>query len=437
MKKTFTLLAAMALCASMQAESLKILSLGLGTPGIDEPQLMGLGISPDGKYVCGPVEMGMGYFVGNIETNEYKFAMTDDDEGAELRHIDNNGLAIGYNGPGITYSFATGEETVLPVPDGDWKYVLGEALTNDGSTLVGSLVAKGYMTYAAYSCNGGEWTLLPMPSEEVLGRYAEDGSTAKYVSGDGKYILGSIGNNMGPAILWVKNDAGEYEADPFYVNFVIMTEADLEAGEKTLLGLSPVNISNNGRYVLCSGTMESEDGYILVPVVYDTESKTVKIYDEPQNVDMYGMGLYPSAIDDNGTFIGVIGQMPLYSSFGCFIMKAGATQAESLSEAFPEYGEVFGFSESIGCVVPTAMSADGSKMLAYGYYIEDPEDEDSWAYFATFVIDTNEGSSVESASSVAVPEAIYSIDGQKLNSLKSGINIIRSSDGSVKKIIKK
>lgn len=438
MKKTFTLLAAISLCASANADSLKMLSFGLGIPGYDEPQMMGLGISPDGNYVCGPIEMGMGYFVGNIETDEYYFVISEDDEGAELRHVDNNGVAIGYNGPGITYSFDTQEETVLNTPEGDWKYVLGEALTNDGSVMVGSLVAKGYATYAAFSKDGGEWTLLPMPSDEELGRYAGEGSTAKYVSGDGKYILGSVGNNMGPATMWILNDAGEYEVDPIYTRFVVMTEEELEAGEKTLLGMSPIGISDNGKYVLCNGTIEFGEGYALVPVVYNTEEDSIVIYDEPQDIDTNEMGLYASAIDNNGSFVGIIGEQPLYASVGCFIMKAGETQAESLSEAFPAYGEAFAFSESIGYVIPTAMSADGSKILGYGFYSEDFYDEDAPAYFATFVIETGNGSSIDSvASSMATPEAIFSIDGHKLQEMNKGINIVRMSDGSVKKIFKK
>ncbi len=437
MKKTFTLIAALALCSTANADSVKILSTG-GTPGVDEPQLMGLGISPDGKYVCGPIEMGAGYFVGNLDTDEYIFAISEDEEGSELRHIDNNGVAIGYNGPGITYSFATREESVLTPPEGDWKYILGEALTNDGSILVGSLVGKGFATYAAYSKDGGEWTQLPMPSDEDLGRYAGQGSTAKYISGDGKYIVGTVGNNMGPATLWIMNSDGGYDVDPFYTRFVIMTDEDLAAGEKILFGLSPIGISNNGKYLLCNGTVASGESFSLVPVVYDTEEDTVKIYNEDQNIDEYGMGLYASAIDDKGNFVGIIGQQPLYGSVGCFYMKAGATQAESLSTAFPAYGEKFSFPEAIGYVIPTAMSADGSLILGYGFYSEDFYDDEEPAYFVTFVINTGEGTSVDAVTTASgEPEAIYSLDGKKLNKLGKGINIIRMPDGSVKKVLGK
>ena len=119
MKKTFTLFLGLALCSSINAQTIKFLTLGIGIPGFDEPQLMGQGISPDGKYVCGSIEMGSGYFIADLENDMVVYEVSDDPEGAELRHIDNNGIAIGYNGPGVTYSI-NGGETILKVPSDCW-----------------------------------------------------------------------------------------------------------------------------------------------------------------------------------------------------------------------------------------------------------------------------------------------------------------------------
>lgn len=438
MKKIFTAFLSLALCSTMNAQTIKTLSLGIGMPGEDEPQLMGLGISANGKYVCGPVEMGMGMFVFDIENNLYSIAETiDENEGAELRHVDNNGLAIGYNGPGVTYSI-DGEETVLKVPSEAYKYVLGEDISNDGSLMVGSLVPTAYSTMAAYSKNGGEWTLLPEIDAELLGEF--EGSAAKYVSGDGKVILGFIGS-FGPATLWVMNDEGEYEVDPLFAKYVIMTEEDLAAGEKTLYNLSAIGISNNGKYVALSGVIANDEGLLTVPVVYDTETKELTIYSEPQEIDIYGMGIMPLAIADDGTMIGIIGNQPMFACFGSFILKAGETQAITYSEAFPCYDELLGFSDSIGYCVPTGMSADGRYLVGYGFYSADFEDWDQPAYYVTYVIDTKGGTSgieaVEAVSAApATPEAIYSIDGRLTNQMTKGINIVRLSDGSARKVIK-
>lgn len=436
MKKFFTISTAFAVCLSINADSLKILSLGLGVPGIDEPQLMGLGLSPNAKFVCGAIEQGEGYFIYDLETDICKYETTTDEEGAALYHVDNNGLAIGYNGPGVTYSFE-GVETQLKTPEGeDYTYVLGEDLSNDGSVMVGEIIGKGFNNYAAFSKDGGEWTLLPRPSDELLGYFAERGTTAKYVSGDGKVILGQICDNVGPATLWVMNDAGEYEVVPLFDKYVIMPDEDMANGEKPLSGLVPYNVSDNGKYALCRGTVMTEDGYKLVPVVYDVENQSIKIYDEPQEVDEYGLGLTPTAIADDSTFIGSIGT-PIFGCTGSFIMKAGETQATLYVDAFPKYAETFVFWDENGMNVPTGISADGRYIMGYSFYSVDAYDPEEPAYFVTYVIDRNEGSAVEETDAVTLPNAIYSIDGQKISSVKKGINIVRMSDGSVRKIFKK
>jgi len=115
MKRISTLLLAAAISITANAESTKMLKLGTLTPGVEEPGLVAQGISPNGKYVCGNLEMGMGYFIYNLENDECVYDVTSDPEGAELRHVNNNGLAIGYNGPGITFSMDK-VETVLETP---------------------------------------------------------------------------------------------------------------------------------------------------------------------------------------------------------------------------------------------------------------------------------------------------------------------------------
>lgn len=437
MKKVFTLFLGFAVCSSLQAQTIKTLSLGMGTPGVDEPQLMGLSISPNGKYACGALESGAGYFVADLENDLVKFEITTDDEGAELRHVDNNGLAIGYNGPGVTYSME-GIETVLAVPSDEYKYVLGEALSNDGSVLVGSLVAKGFWTYAAYSKDGGAWTRLPEVDEALLGNYAGQGSAAKYSSGDGKVILGSIGN-FGPATLWVEDEGGEYVADPIFSKYVIMNQEELDKGEKVLFDLTPMGVSDNGKYALCKGVVRNDGNPMSVPVVYDVEAQELTIYSEPQNIDPDGYGLLPTAIANDGTFVGIIGTQPLYMSVGSFIWIAGDSQASTLCQEYPVYEEMFGFADSYGFCLPTGISADGRYILGYGFNWTDMEDPEAPAYFTTYIIDTTGEptgvDTIEKTENLTVDQ-IYSIDGKRMERMVNGINIIRMSDGSVRKVLK-
>ena len=176
----------------------------------------------------------------------------------------------------------------------------------------------------------------------------------------------------------------------------------------------------------------------LVPVIYNTEEKTLKIYKEYQEIDYAEFGLYPRAIADDGTFIGTIGA-PFTGSIGSFIMRAGEEQAELFVDAFPEYNEMLGISDiEAGLNVPTGISADGSYILGYTYYSENMEvGDDSPAYFLTYVIGTGwTGVDEISSESVASPAAIYSIDGRKLDRVSKGINIVRDAEGNVRKIMK-
>lgn len=435
MKKFFTLFLGFALCSSLNAQTLKTLSLGLGTPGIDEPMLMGLSISPNGKYVCGALESGAGYFIADTETDVVKFQISTDDEGAELRHVDNNGLAIGYNGPGVTYSFDE-VETVLVPPTDEYLYVLGEALSNDGSILVGSLVTNSHMTLAAYSKDGGEWTPLP-EADEALSEFAGQGSSAKYISGDGKVILGHLGS-FGPATLWIANDNGEYVIDPIFSKFVIMDSDDPSTGEKILYDMQPMGISDNGKYVLCQGLVSNNDEALSVPVVYNVETQEITIYNEPQNIDPNGLGLRPTAIANDGTFVGIIGSQPLFMSMGSFIWPAGDSQASTLGQKYSVYEEMFGFADAIGYCLPTGISADGNYIVGYGYYSPDFEDPDAPVYFATYVIDVNgDSDSVESIKPTdnLTIDQIYTIDGKRVERMVKGINIVRMSDGTVRKVL--
>lgn len=440
MKRISTLLLTAAISITANAESTKMLKLGTLTPGVEEPGLVAQGISPNGKYVCGNLEMGMGYFIYNLENDECVYDVTSDPEGAELRHVNNNGLAIGYNGPGITFSMDK-VETVLETPSEEYKYVLGEALTNDGSVMIGELVGSGYITYAAYSANGGKWTMLPQGDSETLGQYAESGSTAKYISGDGKVILGQAGGLLGPSILWLQNEQGEYELYPL---FTTIPEEYL-SGDKAFHDLSPASVSDNGKYVLMTALTIIGDPYDpemggqqnYIPVVYNTETQDWTIYDEPQTVDEYGLGLRPTAIDNDGNIIGIIG-IPNVASSGSFYLKAGATQAMSYLEAFPSYAEIFGLPDSVGYCLPTCMSADGRYLVGYGYYSEDFYDESKPAYWTSYVIDTRSDSGVAAPSvteSNVTVEGIYTIAGQRQQHTVKGVNIILMSDGSTRKVI--
>lgn len=438
MKKELILSLCVSVFASVQADELKILSTTGEFPTIYEPQLQGLGLSADGKYACGSISMGAGVFTADLSTDRVKWIAIEDDEGGELRNVDNNGVAIGLE---YTYVFNTGELLENEVPNG-YKGVLYEDLTNDGSLIVGSVKDPSVGTIAVYFDGEKKCKLLPIPPEEELhglSKMFRGVSAAKRISGDGKVILGFLGSFVMP-IIWRMNDVGEYEYDFFVSDFLTMPDDDSATNSKIVYGLSAqyMNMSNNGRYICMLGMIYNEkEEECLVPVVYDTVNRETKVYTEDQEIDFKQLGLYPSAISDDGTFIGCVGK-PYFGSIGSFIMKAGETQAELFVEAFPKYNELLGESDNLGMSIPSAISPDGSNILGYTYYSEDYYDQEYPAFYVTYVITVGDGSAVkENPSSAVSSEAIYSIDGRKLDRMSKGLNIVRNTDGSVRKVIRK
>lgn len=443
MKKLITFSLALALSVPLFADSLQIFKCSEdGIPGQTEPELMGFSISANGQYICGTIQQGSGFFTASCISGEVKWKMADE-SGGELRGVNNNGMAIGYlDDTGVLFSFDNAEVSSFKSPAG-FRFVLGEGISNDGSVKVGSLASQSFNTVAAYSVGDGDWLELPYPSDEELGglkEYLNTFSTAKYVSGDGKVILGCLGSFTLP-ILWIRNEAGDYVSDFFPARFVKAGEADLKDDSKMLYGLSALYMcmSNNGKYIGLTGQIagENEGERRMVPVIYNTEDKTLKIYSEIQNIDELGYGLYPHGIADDGTFIGSISELNF--NFGAFIMKAGEEQAELYINEFPAFSEKLGVGDQYGFNIPTGISADAKRLLGYFYYSDDYDlSSDAPAYWITYVISLD-GSGVDQVDTAVQtgPEAVYAIDGRKLGSMSKGLNIVRDADGSVRKILKK
>lgn len=439
MKKIFTFGFAVALSVSAYAQGLKVLCPGSDINDSMLNQLYGEAISADGRYVCGAVSFGDGIFVADAFTGEVRFDYPEtDNDGCELRCVSNSGLGIGYAIDGITYSFATEQVKNIEGPEGS-RGILGEGLTNDGSFFVGSILEN--TTKAAYSHDGLDWTKLPLPADEdilLVYKQVPEASAAKRVSGDGKVILGYIGD-FGVPCIWTLNDKGEYEADLFPVRFLKLNENDVNNDERPLIGVSAhfMSLSNNGRYAALLGIIPKDGEEYKVAIVYDTQKKSLKVYSEPQDIDEAAQGLYPSAIADDGTFIGTIDQ-PVFFSCGSFIMKAGETQAEMFINIFPEFNERYGTGDLFGFNVPTGISANGRYIVGYVFYSDDYNNVNTPAYYETYIIDRGENAAVDQLTpDQAGASAIYSIDGRSMRELTKGINIVRNSDGSIKKILKK
>lgn len=421
-RKVISMAAVMCGALVASAESVSVLTFGMGTPSLEEPQMMGLAMSRNGNFVCGSIENGAGYFVADLSTHEAQFVVSEDDLGSELRGISNTGKAVGYNGPGIIFSLEDGEQPITNYPEGN-KRVIAEGITSDNSIIVGSLVGAGFVTHAAISVNGEQWAKLPMPADSEIPGYVGKGSSAKYVSGDGSVIAGHIGS-FGPTVVWRKGADGAYAIDLVYKRFKDTNNVK----DMRTMGVSP-----NGKYVVCRTILEEDGNQRQTVGVYNTETDQFTVYSDPQEIDEYGFGLMPSTIADDGTVVGIVGQ-PLQGSSGTFIIKPGQTQAQKLIEAYPEFGSIYGISDSIGYNVVTGISADGKKISGYAFYCEDFSDDMALAYFTTYVIEDGATNSIKT---IAAPgtKMIFDINGRRLSKEAPGLNII-IENGKVSKVIK-
>ena len=446
MKKLVTLYLTLALGAQLHAENLQIFRCSEdGIPGQTEPQLMGFSISANGHYVCGSIEQAAGFFSADCLTGEVKWILGGE-AGSELRDVDDNGMAIGFiDNDGVLFSFDSGEVSMIEAPAGI-RYVQGESLSNDGTVMVGSFTGQSFNTEAAYSVAGQPWRTLPVPSDDELGNLKENlnrMTAAKFVSADGKVIVGYIGSFRFPTV-WTVNADGEYVSDFFPARFVKSIEEDRNDPVKELYGISALYtcMSNNGKYLATIGLIANNENTDtrIVPIVYNIEEKTLKVYREIQEIDETALGLFPSAIADDGTFIGTVSTpADPEGNFGAFIMRAGQEQAEWFVDAFPAFAEKFGEADMLGQNIPTDISADGKRILGYAFYSDDYDLMSAApAYFLTYVISLD-GSGVDQMGSCvqSMPEAVYSIDGRKLGRMAKGLNIVRNSDGTVSKILKK
>ena len=446
MKKLFTFALSLTVASTLLADNVRIFKCSEdGIPGQTEPQLMGFSMSADGHFICGTIEQGAGLFIADAFSGEVKW-LIDGESSSELRNVDNNGVGIGFiDDNGILFAFDTEDLSAFDVPSG-YRYVQGEGISGDGSVMVGELALQSFNTLAAYSVGGGDWQTLPAPSDAELGnlkQYISDMSAAKFVSENGKVILGHIGSFTFPTV-WTMNGDGEYVSDFFPERYVKAVEEDRNDDSKPLYALSGyfTCMSHNGKYVGAVGLVANDDNSDtrIVPVIYDTEEKSLRIYDDEQQLDDVGLGLFPRAIADDGTFVGTIGQPSTpQGNYGAFIMKAGRSQAESFLEAFPAFSEKLGESDILGQNIPTGISADGKYILGYTFYSDDYDiSSDAPAYYVTYVISLN-GSAVEKVDDAAgrMAEAVYSIDGRKLGAMQKGLNIVRNADGSVSKILRK
>lgn len=176
MKKIFTLSFLLLAAASIHAQKITVLKSageGLG--------FLGLAISENGRYVCGDSEAGTG-FIWDMQTNTTFYDAEKYPE-ASLERVSDNGVAVGYWGDDAVTFDINGTMTKLEAEQGS-PLAKAKYITPDGKMVVGSIYNESYVSHGCVWIEGNK-ILLPEPTTEEIG-FSVNGTQAIAASSGGR-----------------------------------------------------------------------------------------------------------------------------------------------------------------------------------------------------------------------------------------------------------
>lgn len=392
-------------------------------------------VSPNHRYVAGPaynIETGAyGMFVYDIETDNYAVEAALDDYGADIREVNNDGVATGYNEQACFFNI---NGTVDYFYAEEEMSTIARDASDDLSVAVGCYyLTTGYLTTACVWKDGKRMD-LPVPTDEELG-FETNGSSAYYTNSDGSVIVGYVVDNFStnPLIVWRLQDDGTYVCDPVCTRY-FSPDGDVEG--RPYMVFAPQGLSRNGRYVSLGLAVSDPD--IMITEQYlgrlDLESGDLETYradgsgEFEQNTEFV-----PTQVADNGTVIGYtsMGWGPM-SQRNAIIWQKGKTPTK-LATLLPDITEIAAY-DNVGMNTAIDITPDGRYIAGFAM-------DENYAYNG-YVIDIGSEAAGVKAVKVADGEAAvevarYGINGTRLAAPVKGVNIVKMSDGTVKKVIVK
>ena len=413
--------------------------------GIPYTGFMPLDISSNGKYICGSTFLGP-IFVADWQKGEIRTPGTSIEEqkaiSGELRSITDSGFCVGL---GPTYDWATDALGYTRTADITQRIRGGltDAISNDGSIITGlAYIQDDPLYYAAYWENGNAH-LLPVPTEEETG-WRIYGSRARFISDDGNIIAGYMTDRLStfPLIYWTRTDDGSYEMHPVFLDYF----CDSKVHDKPYFRFSPQAMSPDGQWIALSTMESTTTGYFTEPNILALyhiptgEMKKIAI-DGNHGIprDIIRLQVWDHGIANDGTIVGWFedrgGRFP-------FIVFPEELVARAFTDAFPTIDNFFAYDE-IGDDAVSCISANGRYVGGCAWILSEEYD---MGYYEAYVLDTGRNISPDDDEAEksgvsdilpdpdAAPE-YYDIAGHRLNAPVRGINIVRMSDGTTRKVI--
>ena len=387
MRKLYISAAALLAAVSLNAASLHIIE-----GDIDVGGYMPECISPSGKYVAGSTQP-MAMFMAEWAIDDIFLVTVNDGSsfenfGAELRSVNDSGIAVGFDDNGaVMVDLTTREYKLLqPVNYSENIYdAIADAVTQDGEIVSGAVVDSHWAPTACYWENG-ERNTLPTPSESELGFKAE-GSRALLMDSRGDVIVGYMVDrfNTHPMIIWKRGADGSYTCDPVCTKWF--------GDDKEFVWFEPKALSPDGKKVAMQlmYATESIDDPLFEKIfigIYDIESEELTVVKpNGENGIEFGqtLNMFNHAISNNGFMVGWV--LTDYGDRLAFIMDPKDLQPKLLSEVFPEIEKLLEY-DSIGEHALSGISADGryicgmgvkisGGIVAYEGYVLDTENPDA------------------------------------------------------------
>ncbi len=406
------------------AQQLRVLDNITDTDG-NKYCLGAMAISANHRYVAGQAQSlstGVtGVFVYDLETGNYVVEAGVNELGSDLRSVNNDGVAVGFN-PNAIMLAIDGSRTELETPDNCESGA--RDLSEDGSVVVGCYWSTDYIAHACV-WKDGNMIALPEPTEEEMG-FEIPGTSANFCNSDASIIAGYIYDNLVtfPLIIWRLQDDGSYICDPVCKEYFGKYEED---SDKPYEVFRASNLSRDGRYAAV--TLSEPYGETrMARYDLETDELTEFIADGTGTIAA-GTATECAAIANDGTLTGWF----LYSSLmatlrNACIWRAGEDEPELLSEKYPDYTQLATY-DAVGYNLLYDITPDATTALGFAY--------DENYYYVSYIIDLEEESTsintVTDACDDAAETARYTLDGVRVNAPVKGINIVKRADGSVTK----
>ena len=309
-------------------------------------------LSDNGRYVVGST-MTSHCFIYDSE-NESTVVFTEErgssvsTSGGELRAVNNEGVAVGFDDNGGIMVNAEGVYNIIEPAAGLIKMVMCYDITDDSKLIVGSVADASWAEVPCY-WEDGKRIMLPYPTTEEAG-FRVNGCRAISVSDDGSVIMGEIidRSQMLPLLIWKRQADGSYKYfnawekyyEPVY-NPVYDDDklVGFEKGDHPYLRFEPGAMSADGK-TMAMYIYENVDDLNppLLLGYYDIETEEVTVVPVENHAffDYYGTFII-RGVSNEGTIFGTAGALALGTQ--PFIMYRDEMIPKSLEEAFPEVGE--------------------------------------------------------------------------------------------------